>query len=336
MPPSSSCSLTKRGGRRLGDPRPVACEPVKNTPSTGCSSSAAPTSPAPTTATNTLGGTPASCSSSAMCQAGQRRVLGRLVEHRVAGEQRRHEHVAADEVRVVPGRDVGHHAERLVAIRSRMPPSSNTVSAAMARAVSARKKSMPRSRPLSSLRDWRIGLPISRVSVAASCLQLAHHAVAEAAMQALRSRQRRAAQAGCAARARCALAATVAASSAGSVGDQVPRGGVVDLQRCSCCAGGGARPAGSRAAAACRRASPSSGPVELGVPLHGGHPRARRCGGSPRSRRRRRHAPRPRSRARASLMPWWCTLLTRGVPAPAIERREPRAGTMSTSWKLRS
>jgi len=40
--------------------------------------------------------------------------LGGLVEHRVAGEQRRHEHVAADEVRIIPGRDVRDHAERLV------------------------------------------------------------------------------------------------------------------------------------------------------------------------------------------------------------------------------
>ena len=45
-------------------------------------------------------------------QAGQRGVLRGLVQHRVARQQGRHDHVAADEVRVVPGRDVGHDAER--------------------------------------------------------------------------------------------------------------------------------------------------------------------------------------------------------------------------------
>ena len=47
-------------------------------------------------------------------QPGERRELGRLVEHRIAGDERRHENVAADEVRIVPRRDVGDHAERLV------------------------------------------------------------------------------------------------------------------------------------------------------------------------------------------------------------------------------
>jgi hypothetical protein len=46
---------------------PVATEPVKNTPSTRCSSSAAPTSPAPTTVMNTSAGMPAACSRRSMC-----------------------------------------------------------------------------------------------------------------------------------------------------------------------------------------------------------------------------------------------------------------------------
>ena len=41
---------------------PVAAEPVKNTPSTGCASKAAPTSPAPTSIANTSCGTPLACS----------------------------------------------------------------------------------------------------------------------------------------------------------------------------------------------------------------------------------------------------------------------------------
>ena len=48
-------------------------------------------------------------------QARERGELRRFVEHRVAGQQGRHEHVAAHEIRVVPGRDVGHHAERVEA-----------------------------------------------------------------------------------------------------------------------------------------------------------------------------------------------------------------------------
>ena len=38
--------------------RPVAYEPVKKMPSTGCSMSMAPVSPAPMTATNASSGTP--------------------------------------------------------------------------------------------------------------------------------------------------------------------------------------------------------------------------------------------------------------------------------------
>ena len=47
-------------------------------------------------------------------QPGQRRELRRLVEHGVAGEQRRNEDVAADEIGVVPRRDVGDDPERFV------------------------------------------------------------------------------------------------------------------------------------------------------------------------------------------------------------------------------
>ena len=47
-------------------------------------------------------------------QAGECRELRRLVQHRVARDQRRHEHIGTDEVRIVPGRDVGDDTERLV------------------------------------------------------------------------------------------------------------------------------------------------------------------------------------------------------------------------------
>jgi hypothetical protein len=45
---------------------------------------------------------------------GQRRILGRLVEHRVAGDERGDEDVAADEPRVVPRGNIRDDAERLV------------------------------------------------------------------------------------------------------------------------------------------------------------------------------------------------------------------------------
>lgn len=45
---------------------PVAYEPVKKTPSSGCCSKAAPASAAPTRHTMTSRGTPASCSSRAI------------------------------------------------------------------------------------------------------------------------------------------------------------------------------------------------------------------------------------------------------------------------------
>ena len=47
-------------------------------------------------------------------QPGERRVLRRLVEHRVAGEQRGDDRVEPDEVRVVPRADVRDEPDRLV------------------------------------------------------------------------------------------------------------------------------------------------------------------------------------------------------------------------------
>ena len=48
-------------------------------------------------------------------KARERGEFRRLVEHRIARQQGRHEHIATDEIRVVPGRDVDHHAERVEA-----------------------------------------------------------------------------------------------------------------------------------------------------------------------------------------------------------------------------
>jgi hypothetical protein len=47
-------------------------------------------------------------------EARERGIFRGLVKHGVPSEERRHENVRADEVGVIPGRDVRHHAERLV------------------------------------------------------------------------------------------------------------------------------------------------------------------------------------------------------------------------------
>ena len=178
-----------------------------------------------------------------MCQPGQRRELRRLVEHRVAGQQRRHEHVAADEVRVVPGRDVGDDAERLVArcARSMPPSSSNTVSSARRRARPRRGRSRcgraGRSARCATAR-WACR---SRRQGRGQRLELGRTTRGAEARDAiaLRSASGVAAHAGCAARARAAFAATLAASSAGSSAMRRAGGGVDDLQRASCGAVGG-------------------------------------------------------------------------------------------------
>ena len=177
-------------------------------------------------------------------------------------------------------------------IRSRMPPSSNTVSSRESPPRPAsRKKSMRPSKPVqlvARLRDRLADLGGQRARRASRARRTTRGA------KALRSQPRArpaacAAQAGCAARARAALAATLAASSAGSFGDQRAGGGVVDLQQVRSCVSrrGGARGArGSRRGSARRRACLSPRAVELGVPLHRGHVARPGASGSPRRCRR--------------------------------------------------
>ena len=148
-------------------------------------------------------------------QARQGRELRRLVEHRVAGEQRRNEDVAADEVGVVPGRDVGDDAERRrgrcarACRRRRRTPSP-------ARACSrrrSRKKSMRAEQAVqlvARLRDaaCRPRASGSRASVSISAATAARKrcTIASAAL----GERHVAAHAGCAARAAAYFAATVA------------------------------------------------------------------------------------------------------------------------------
>ena len=88
--------------------QPVSLEPVKATPATRVSlTSAAPTAPLPGSRCRTLGGTPASCSSCDGEEGRDRRLLGGLGEHRIAGRQRRRHLAREDGEREVPGRDAG-------------------------------------------------------------------------------------------------------------------------------------------------------------------------------------------------------------------------------------
>ena len=116
-------------------------------------------------------------------------------------------------------------------MRSRMPLSSNTVSSAIAFSVCARKKSMRGSRPLSSLRDWLIGLPTSCVSVVAKRVELGDDRRAKALdrRQALAQRRRRPG------RLRRARGGGLGGDRRGVVGrtfvDELAGGRVVDLER---------------------------------------------------------------------------------------------------------
>jgi hypothetical protein len=93
---------------------PVAYEPVKKMPSTGWRSRAAPDLARADDGNEHVVGNAAGVQEVRDVLAGHRRVLRRLVEDGVARDERRHEHVAADEVRVIPRGDVRDHAERLV------------------------------------------------------------------------------------------------------------------------------------------------------------------------------------------------------------------------------
>ena len=228
-----------------------------------------------------------------MCQAGQRRELRRLVEHGVAGQQRRHEHVAADEIRVVPRRDVGDDAERLVrdALVELCAASSNTFSSRSARADSARKKSM-RGRAGPSARCATGGSacrPPASASWPASrsraTTQLAKALDRVDALGAAASPPTRAARR---APLRTLRGDARAASSAATLGDQRAGGGIDDLQRRRRHRGlrfaARARRRGIRRASARRRAcsSPMPGSHELRMPLHAERRSSARASGSPR------------------------------------------------------
>ena len=203
-------------------------------------------------------------------------------------------------------------------MRSRMPAVVEHRLGASAASASARKKSMRPSRPFSSLRDCVIGLPISRVRVARERLDLGARRAARKrcdggdALGERRRRPRRLRRA----RARCALRGDArrrrrpAASAISLAGGRVVRScSVRHVGRCALRASRLEEVVQQRP---CRRACLSPRAVELRVPLHADHVRARpgaadrldHAVGRPSAPRRPGPAPR-------SLTPWWWTLLTR-------------------------
>ena len=170
-----------------------------------------------------------------MCEPGERRELRRLVEHRVAGEQRRHEHVAADEVRIVPGRDVGDDAERVVAdALGHAAFVEHRLRRSIVASTSARKKSMRPSSPFDLVA--RLRAAACRLPASASCASVSS-SVATASAKA-RDRDAPAwraaspAQAGCAP-ARAPSAATLGGVVGGHFGERRAVGRVGDLRASS-------------------------------------------------------------------------------------------------------
>ncbi len=194
-------------------------------------------------------------------QAGQRRELRRLVEHRVAREQRRHEDVGADEIGIVPGRDVGDDA-RAGRGRSarRCAASLKTVSGAVVAPDLLEEEVDPR----------RARRP-ARCAPARSACRPRRSGFAPASRPRRRGRRESGRWRPCArraasppspagrARARPAWAATLAASSAGDLGDARAVGRVDDRRACVMTRARCAPRRGRRRAAAGRRACPRRG-----------------------------------------------------------------------------
>ena len=130
------------------------------------------------------------------------------------------------------------------------PASASTFSSRSARADSARKKSIRGSRPFSSLRDWRIGLPTSCVSVRASvsCIATIRSRKLRDRLEALAQRHAAPSRAGRRARPRTSRR-TAARVVGGDVGDDGAGGGIRDLHRGSGLRSRRPRPCAAAAAA---------------------------------------------------------------------------------------
>ena len=114
-------------------------------------------------------------------------------------------------------------------MRSCMPSASCNVRGASVASAASRKKSIRPSRPFSSLRDWRIGLPTSEVRMAASLSRWPTMPSRKRRMQASLCSSGRLAQEACAARAARYLAATDSGVSVASSASVLPLAGLVTL-----------------------------------------------------------------------------------------------------------
>ncbi len=275
---------------------------------------------------NTSAGMPGRMQQAVDVQPGQRRELRRLVEHRVAGQQRGDEHVAADEVRIVPGRDVGDDAERVVADalghrRPRRRPSRACVAAS----TSARKKSMRARKPFSSLRDCASGLPTSWRQGLRQRLELGGDGEAKARDRDRALGERRRLPRGLRPARALRLGGDAGGVVGGHFGERRAVGGVDDLQGLHAVfAARAAARKSSRSGRVVERAFAAS--MELRVPLHGGHEadaRDRRIASIMPSTGQRASTTKPGAR---SLTAWWWTLFTTAAPTP---RRSPPAACPS-------
>ena len=93
---------------------PTSALPVNAILSTsGCAVSAAPVSPCPVTMLTTPGGSPAVLEVPRQLEDRERRLLGRLEDHRAAGADRRRNLPRGHEERIVPRNDLPADADRL-------------------------------------------------------------------------------------------------------------------------------------------------------------------------------------------------------------------------------
>jgi hypothetical protein len=201
---------------------------------------------------------------------------------------------------------------------------------AHADSASSMKKSMRGSRPLSSLRDSAIGLPVSAVMRGGQACRSRHQRGAKALHHRHLvghghrgpGRLRRACGGG--------LGGHRGGVVGGTVGDQGAGGGVVDGQRGHGSAFRARRAAGGQEVVEHRRVVDGAGVgrvVEFGVPLHAGHVGrpgvVRRKASTMPSSGQRASTTKPGAR---SFTPWWWMLLATVRGAAGVQLGQPRAG----------
>ena len=279
-----------------------------------------------------------------MCRPGERRELGGLVQHRVARDQRGHEHVAADEVRVVPRRDVGDHAQRLVRdpLLELLRRIGEDLLVAQ-RADRLRDEEFdPGGEAGRSLRAWRIGLPTSCVSVRASVSCIAPIRSRNFSIASSRLRIGTLAQRTWPARATSYLRRTAAALSAATSAMTAPVAGLVIFMGApgiQMVVGGGLvlRGRGEEVVEDRRVVDEGGvvGRVELRMPLDGEHVGRTRVANRLDDAIRLRPGLDDQVAAETLIAWWWIEFVLTSV-VPGYSRARPLPGTNDVAWQFRS